>query len=147
MNDKTSTDEFTTLFQPETLLPTQFFATLRQKVRAQGEHRLMVTILADALECFQKHFQATDSRGRQLYADAERWLLSDDTTWLFSCVNICHALGIHPLFLRRGLAQWKARQLTSPGSELHHPRSKSTLRSAGKRGATQTRPLRTVHKT
>lgn len=147
MNDKTYTDGLTTLFQPETLLPTQFFAALGQKARAQGERRLMVAILADALECFQKHFWATDSRGRQLCADAERWLLSDDTTWLFSFVNICHTLGIHPLFLRRGLAQWKAQQLAPHGSELRHARSNSTLRSAGKRGTAQTRPLRTAQKT
>ncbi|MEW6298955.1 MAG: hypothetical protein AB1671_14665 [Thermodesulfobacteriota bacterium] len=147
MKDKIHADGLPTLFQPETLLPTQFFAALGQKAHAQGERRLMVAVLEDALECFQKHFWATDSRGRQLCADAERWLLSDDTSWLFSFVNICHTLGIHPLFLRRGLAQWKAQQLAPGGSESRRPRAKSALRSAAKRGTAQTRLLRTASKT
>ncbi|MCS6925111.1 MAG: hypothetical protein NZ578_04325 [Candidatus Binatia bacterium] len=147
MDDKQHSNGLSTLFQPETLLPTQFFAAWGQKAPAQGERRLMVAILADALECFQKHFRATDSRGRQLWAEAERWLLSDDTTWLFSFVNICHTLGIHPLFLRRGLAQWKAQQLAPDASALPQPRTKPSVRSAGKRSSARSRGLRTQRNT
>lgn len=100
-----------TLFQPDSLLPAQFFAALKQKAQANGERRLMVAILADAVECFQKHLGATDGRGRQLCAEAERWFLSDDSSWPFSFVNICEALDIHPSFLRRGLLRWKAQQV------------------------------------
>lgn len=137
----------TTLFQPETLLPTQFFVALRQKESAQGERRLMVAILEDAVECFQKYLWATDSRSCQLQADAEQWLLSDDTSWLFSFVNICDTLGIHPLFLRRGLTQWQAQQLAPDGSRVNRPRIKLTLRSESKRSVSPARLLRAVSKT
>jgi len=100
-----------TLFQPDSLLPAQFFAALKQKAQANGERRLMVAILVDAVECFQKHLGATDGRGRQLSTEAERWFLSDDSSWPFSFVNICEALDIHPPFLRRGLLRWKAQQV------------------------------------
>jgi hypothetical protein len=136
-------DAPTTIFQPETLLPTQFFAALRQKTPARGEHRLMAAILEDAVECFQKHLWATDSRGRQLRANAEQWLLSDDTSWLFSFVNICDTLGIHPVFLRRGLTQWQAQQLAGEGS----PQPKSGFRSESRRITSKARLLREVSKT
>lgn len=100
-----------TLFQPDSLLPAQFFAALKQKAQANGERRLMVAILVDAVECFQKHLGAADGRGRQLCTEAERWFLSDDSSWPFSFVNICEALDIHPPFLRRGLLRWKAQQV------------------------------------
>jgi hypothetical protein len=112
MKEKLITAEAgTSLFQPDLLLPAQFFAALKQKAQACGERRLMVAILEDAVVCFQKHLWATDGRSRQLGAEAERWFLSDDSSWPFSFVNICEALDIHPLFLRRGLLTWKAQQL------------------------------------
>src|SRR5437867_5914304 len=111
MKEKFIADAGTSLFQPDLLLPAQFFAALKQKAHACGERRLMVAILEDAVVCFQKHLWAADSRSRQLGAEAERWFLSDDNSWPFSFVNICETLDIHPLFLRRGLLTWKAQQL------------------------------------
>jgi len=84
MKEKLITAEAgTSLFQPDLLLPTQFFAALKQKAQACGERRLMVAILEDAVVCFQKHLWATDGRSRQLGAEAERWFLSDDSSWPF----------------------------------------------------------------
>lgn len=110
MKDKLIADVAVSLFEPDLLLPTQFFAALKRKTQACGERRLMIAILEDAVECFQKHLWATDNRSRQLRAEAEKWVLSDDDRWPFSFVNICEALDIHPLFLRRGLLAWKAQQ-------------------------------------
>ncbi len=48
MKEKLITAEAgTSLFQPDLLLPTQFFAALKQKAQACGERRLMVAILED----------------------------------------------------------------------------------------------------
>jgi hypothetical protein len=102
------------LFEPDTLLPVQFFLTLKNRAQADGQRRLMVAVLADAIECFQKYIVVTDGRGRQLGAEAERWFLSDDNSWPFSFVNICEVLDIHPPFLRGGLLKWKAQQMTQP---------------------------------
>jgi hypothetical protein len=111
MKEKLIADGCASLFQPDSLLPSQFFAALKQKTQAYGERRLMIAILEDAVECFQKHFWATAGRGRQLRAEAEKWILSDDSSWPFSFVNICEVLEIHPQFLRDGLITWKAQQL------------------------------------
>lgn len=98
-------------FEPSILLPVQFFADLRQKAPAEGERRLMLAILEDAIECFQKHLWATDRRHRQLHDEAEVWFLADEPGWLFSFVNICEAFEINPVFFRRGLLAWKTRHL------------------------------------
>jgi hypothetical protein len=111
MKERLVADAGVSLFQPDLLLPVQFFAALRRKAQACGERRLMVAILEDAVDCFQKHLWATDNRSRHLRAEAEKWFFSDDDSWPFSFVNICHALDLHPGFIRRGLVAWKDRQL------------------------------------
>jgi hypothetical protein len=125
MKEKLSVDAGISLFQPDSLLPSQFFAALKEK--SHGERRLMVAILEDAVDCFQKYLWATDNRSRHLRTEAEKWFLSDDDSWPFSFVNICLALDLHPGFLRRGLLEWKARQLTSRQSKLRYAEAAPVL--------------------
>ncbi len=104
-------DAGVSLFQPDSLLPAQFFTALKQRSQACGERRLMAAILEDAIDCFQKHLWAKDNRSRTLRQEAENWFLSDDDSWPFSFSNVCQALDLEPDFLRRGLISWKERQL------------------------------------
>jgi hypothetical protein len=103
------------LFQPDTILPSQFFAAMRKKVPQEAEYRLMVAVLEDAIDCFQKHCNARDAKARQLFEDAERWVASDDRNWPFSFINICDLLGLNPSYVREGLNLWKERRSASPG--------------------------------
>ena len=105
-------DSPVTFFEPSVLLPVQFFAGLCQKAPAEGERRLMLAVLGDAIECFQKHLWATDRQHRGLHDEAELWFLADEPGWLFSFVSICEACDINPAFLREGLLAWKTRQLS-----------------------------------
>ena len=114
MKDQRVADGGAGVFQPDFLLPLQFFTGTRGKGCAEGERRLMLAILEDAVECFQKYLGTKEARGRQLYADAEEWFLSDDRSWLFAFVNVCEILGLQPDFIRQGLLTWKTRQLTMP---------------------------------
>jgi hypothetical protein len=104
-------DAGASLFQPDSLLPAQFFAALKQRSQSCGERRLMAAILEDAIDCFQKYLWAKDNRSRNLRLEAENWFLSDDDSWPFSFINVCHALDLEPGFIRRGLMGWKERQL------------------------------------
>jgi hypothetical protein len=107
-------DRYTTgLLVPDTLLPSQFFASLHQKSRMDGERRLMVAVLEDALNCFQKHVEATDPKARQLFLDAEEWIMSADQSWFFSFVNVCETLGLDPEYVREGLLKWRDKQGTA----------------------------------
>jgi len=111
MKERSVADAGTTLFQPDSLLPAQFFTALKQRSQACGERRLMAAILEDAVDCFQKYLWAKDNRSRNLRLEAESWFLSDDDSWPFSFLNVCHALDLEPDFIRRGLMQWKEGQL------------------------------------
>ena len=102
---------------PDTLLPSQFFASLQQKSRMDGERRLMIAVLEDGLNCFQKHMEATDPKARQLFLDAEEWIMSADQSWFFSFVNVCEALGLDPEYVREGLLKWRDKQC-SVGRDL-----------------------------
>ena len=77
------------LFEPDILLPVQYFAALKRKRFSCGEHRLLVAIMQDAIECFQKHLHARDSKRRQLYIEAEAWVSAEEDDGTFSFDNVC----------------------------------------------------------
>jgi len=107
------------VFQPDTVLPSQFFAALRQKGFIEGEKRLMAAVLADAVDVYMKQAFTTDTRGRNLFLDSEAWLFTDAPgPWFFSFRNICDLLGLEPEYIRRGLRDWQdKRQATIRPSE------------------------------
>ena len=72
-----------------------------------GEERLMLAVLQDAVECFQKHAMAEYLWERKLFQEAEDWILERNSDWLFSFKNICQALRLNPDYIRRGLLVWK----------------------------------------
>lgn len=137
MKDQRIAEGGVSLFQPDFLLPSQFFAGMREKAQANGERRLMLAILEDAVDCFQKYLEAKDNRSQQLGTDAEEWLLSDDRGWLFSFVNVCEALGIQPDFLRQGLLDWKAQRLTQSQMARNTVETETTQSAGRKRGSLQ----------
>jgi hypothetical protein len=98
------------MFEPDTLLPEQFF-TLMGRKPLQGEKRLLLAMLEDAVHCFQTYLMARKPHERRLFQEAEEWIDSTDAHWYFSFENICEILGIHPGRLRTALKQWKEQQL------------------------------------
>jgi len=54
------TDRSFGLFEPDALLPAQFYAAFRGGSSVRGEKRLMLAVLEDALDCFQKYAVARD---------------------------------------------------------------------------------------
>lgn len=105
-------DRFVNLFEPDTLLPAQYFAAFAREGGLVRERRLMLAVLQDAVECYQKYALARDPRGRLLFEDACDWIESGEREWPFSYENICEVLGLHPEYIRRGLSKW--RQQKSP---------------------------------
>jgi hypothetical protein len=102
------------VFQPDTVLPSQFFAALREKGFIEGEKRLMAAVLADAVDIYMKQAFTTDTKGRNLFVDAEAWLFQDEVgPWFFSFHNICDMLGLEPEYIRRGLLEWRHKRQPS----------------------------------
>ena len=99
------------LFQPDTLLPSQFFDRVRRRSEHDGERRLMIAVLEDAVDVYRKQVGTREPRGQELFREAEEWIEDTDRTWLFSFQNICDVLDIDGDYLRRGLHAWKDRVL------------------------------------
>lgn len=105
-------DRMAGLIQPDTLLPSQYFDRIRGRARYDGERRLMIAILEDAIDVYRKQADAREVRGQQLFREAEEWIEDPDRTWLFSFENICDVLDLDAAYLRRGLHAWKERVRT-----------------------------------
>src|SRR5229473_694944 len=112
MQEKETLDEkLPGLFEPDTLLPIQYFEAMRRKHLLEGEKRLILSVLEDAVECFMKCIDSSSSKGQRLFRDADEWIFLEDKRWVFSFDNVCEMLDINPEYLRRGLTQWKQRKL------------------------------------
>src|SRR6266699_2766088 len=71
-------DRLAGLFQPDTLLPSQFFDRVRRRSEHDGERRLMIAVLEDAVDVYRKQAGAQDARGQQLFHEAEEWIEDAD---------------------------------------------------------------------
>jgi hypothetical protein len=119
-DDRTTEDRFAsnTLFTPDTLLPSQYFDRLRSRTEYDGERRLMLAILEDAVDVYRKQAGARDRKRQQHFLDAEAWIEDTDATWIFSFENICIALGLEPEYLRGGLRAWKRQAGGGPTGQV-----------------------------
>jgi len=98
------------LFEPDTLLPAQYFGNLRRKTLLEPEKRLMLAILEDAINCYQDNLLAKRGREGRLFTEAEEWILEKGSDWIFSFKNICETLGFNPEYVRKGLLQSKEKK-------------------------------------
>jgi hypothetical protein len=121
IRDVTAEDRVQELFQPDTLLPSQYFDRLRRRASVDGERRLMVAILEDAVDVYRKQAGSRDRKRRQLFCDAEAWIESAERSWIFSFENICDMLSIDAEYLRKGLRAWKRKVGGDRGRVLPFP--------------------------
>ncbi len=130
------------LFEPDMLLPTQYFAALKRKKYPNGEHRLLVALVRDAVDCFQKHIHARDAKRRQLFIDAEEWIGADDEYTQFSFNNVCEILGMNPDYVRRGLLTWRDGERRSRRRRV---RQKATVRAKRETAHIEARLVKETH--
>jgi len=114
--------ETNSLFDPEVVLPDQMFPGAKLPAFVQSEGRLMLAILQDAVECYQRHALARNPRHREEFEEAKTWITSSDTDWVFSFENICNVLGIDPDYVRSGLANRAPQRRSRSRSDRHAPR-------------------------
>lgn len=99
-------DFVASLFQPDTLVPDQYFDSLRRNRGVEAESRLMLAVLEDAIDCYRENFLFRNPNQQRLFEDAKEWIESSDDAWLFSFESICGVLGVNPAYLRQGLLRW-----------------------------------------
>jgi hypothetical protein len=91
------------ILEPDIFLPSQFYGSGGLSRQLEGEKRLMIAILKDAVECLEKYRSARSSTARSHYENAIDWIKDTDTEWLFSFTNICDLLGFDPNYMREVL--------------------------------------------
>ena len=91
------------ILEPDTFLPSLFYGNEGLPRHLEGERRLMLALLKDAVECLKKYRAARSSPGRELYQNALEWIEDESTGWLLSFANICDLLGYDPNYLRKFL--------------------------------------------
>lgn len=80
-------------------VPPQIYTTPRWT----SEQLLMAAALEDAITSIQSF--PRNRTARQEQAQDWAWVLSEDTMWPFSFVNICEALGLNAEWVRAGLRE------------------------------------------
>jgi len=136
MQEKETLDErLPGLFEPDTLLPIQYFEAMRRKHLLEGEKRLVLSVLEDAVECFMKCIDSPTNKGQRLYRDADEWISLEDKHWVFSFDNVCDMLDINPEYMRRGLKSWKERKLVAMQRASEARAAASALESLSTSGA------------
>ena len=64
---------------------------------------LATGVLKQAAQDLRRFHGATSAIERELYLDAYRWAISDDSSWPFSFLNVCQLLNLAPESLRQEL--------------------------------------------
>ena len=87
-----------------TLLPDQYTDLIRRNKLIEGEKKLMLAVLDDAIRCYLRNVNSNDSKRRQEFVEVKDWIGATSAvgTWranVFSFENLCAALGLEPRFL------------------------------------------------
>jgi hypothetical protein len=127
------------LFEPDAILPAQFYAMFKNNQYREPERRLMVAVLEDAVSCLLMNLRRCNLRQRKQYEEARRWVtVEEESEWIFSFRNICEVLGMDPSYLRRGLI----RQTTGSRNHGNNAIVTTQRRPGSLRAASQPKKLR-----
>ena len=99
------------ILEPDIFLPSQFYGNGALSRKLEGEKRLMIAILKDAVECLEKYRGSRSSAGKISYQSAIEWVEDTDTEWLYSFSSICDLLGFDPNYLREQLLKRENRYI------------------------------------
>jgi hypothetical protein len=100
----------------QAVLPDQFFAGTEEPAAVEGERRLILAVLADAIQAFQKHAGSVDTRGQALFREVEEWFMDPAAGAVLSFEYIGEALGLDVESFRCHLRAWQARRSANDGS-------------------------------
>ena len=128
------------LFEPDVLIAEVWGDAKRRSAALSSEKRLMLAVLHNALDCYQKYMFSDDRAGRELFAEAAAWIECTSRNGLFSFESISEALDIEPQYFRRGLAEWQrrhpdARSFGKPAPRDGDPSNGSATAKPDKQGA------------
>jgi hypothetical protein len=101
-----------TSFQPDFLVPVQYYELVKRPSVPDGETRLMFAVLEDAVRCYIRNLGATRTSDRELFFEAARWFEASTLPHHpFSFEHICDVLEIDSSTLRKQLRSLKLADL------------------------------------
>jgi hypothetical protein len=74
--------------------------------------RLMLSVLVDAIRCFQLSDDVKSQTRRRDSAETQQWLFNAESDGPFSFDTVCYALQIDANHLRRTLAEWRTKRFS-----------------------------------
>jgi hypothetical protein len=89
---------------PDVILRSQFFELVGTRVLS-SEQRLMLAVLADAINVVQEYGASASLRKRNSFNEAWNWIFTKGVTCPLSFDNVCDALGMDSSSLRRRLSE------------------------------------------
>src|SRR5580704_7825803 len=96
---------------PDVILKSQFFETIGKR-SLTSEQRLMLAVLADAINMVQDGHRALSVRKRGSFSEAKNWIFQSGVRCPLSFENVCDALSIDAEALR-----WRVATIISSNPE------------------------------
>src|SRR6266403_3462706 len=80
------------------LMPAQYADLVRRHHTLEGEMKLLMAVLEDAIRCYLRNVDAQDGERRREFIEVRSWFESTvaGPAGIFSFENLCEALGIEP---------------------------------------------------
>jgi len=129
------------IFEPGRLMPEQYDDLVRRRRVIDGEKRLMLAVLEDAIRTYLRNMNAKDGERRREFLEVKNWFhserLGQGNQTVFSFENLCETLGIEPVSLRQRLRAMTLDDLPARRYQNRRHRPLSSLRFANDRPARQ----------
>jgi hypothetical protein len=117
------------------LLPMQYADLVRRNHVIEGELKLLLAVLEDAIRCYLRNVHAKDGEHRRDFVEVRNWFEGGGRhnarrPDIFSFDNLCAALGIEPRCLLERLHILTLGDLPSRRYQMRRHRPLSSLRHA-----------------
>jgi len=115
------------------LMPAQYADLVRRNHTLEGELKLLMAVLEDAIRCYLRNVDAKDGERRREFVEVRNWFESavSRRAGIFGFENLCEALGIEPHRLLARLGIMTIGDLPTRRYQMRRHRALSSLRSAG----------------
>lgn len=107
---------------PGSLLPSQYFAHVERRKRVNGEYRLLLAVLEDAIRSYLINISARNGEQRVRLAELRLWFYArggPGKQGLFAFESICELLGIEADLVRKRLGGINIRDLATRRCRAH----------------------------
>jgi hypothetical protein len=122
------------IFEPGRLMPVQYDDLIRRRGVIDGEKRLMLAVLEDAIRSYLRNLNAKDGERRREFLEVKNWFNSGARNQripnVFAFQNLCEALGIEPVCLLERLRAMTIDDLPARRYQNRRHRPLSSLRLA-----------------